>query len=51
METIDFMTARWAHLPYKLLEKVFNRIINEISGASRVTNDVSSMPQVMIEWE
>lgn len=40
VETIDFMTARWAHLPYELLEKVSNRIINEIAGISRVTYDV-----------
>ncbi|HAN54593.1 MAG TPA: GMP synthase (glutamine-hydrolyzing), partial [Pseudomonas sp.] len=44
VETIDFMTARWAHLPYELLEKVSNRIINEIEGISRVTYDVSSKP-------
>ncbi len=37
VETIDFMTARWAHLPYELLEKISNRIINEISGISRVS--------------
>ena len=51
VETIDFMTARWAHLPYDLLEKVSNRIINEISGISRVTYDVSSKPPATIEWE
>ena len=42
VETIDFMTARWAHLPYEFLEKVSNRIINEISGISRVVYDISS---------
>jgi len=51
VETIDFMTARWAHLPYDLLENISNRIINEISGISRVTYDISSKPPATIEWE
>ncbi len=51
VETIDFMTARWAHLPYDFLGKVSTRIINEISGISRVTYDISSKPPATIEWE
>ena len=51
VETVDFMTARWAHLPYEFLEKVSGRIINEISGISRVTYDISSKPPATIEWE
>ena len=51
VQTIDFMTARWAHLPYELLETVSNRIINEISGISRVTYDISGKPPATIEWE
>ena len=51
VQTIDFMTARWAHLPYELMELVSNRIINEISGVSRVTYDISGKPPATIEWE
>jgi GMP synthase (glutamine-hydrolysing) len=51
VETIDFMTARWAHLPYPFLERVSTRIINEIAGISRVTYDISSKPPATIEWE
>ena len=51
VETIDFMTARWAHLPFTVLETVSNRIINEITGISRVTYDISSKPPATIEWE
>lgn len=51
VETIDFMTARWAHLPYDFIERVSNRIINEIAAVSRVVYDVSSKPPATIEWE
>ena len=51
VETIDFMTARWAHLPYEFLEKVSLRIINEINGISRVVYDISGKPPATIEWE
>jgi GMP synthase (glutamine-hydrolysing) len=51
VETIDFMTAHWAHLPYDFLGHVSNRIINEISGISRVVYDISGKPPATIEWE
>ena len=51
VETIDFMTAHWAHLPYEFLGKVSNRIINEIDGISRVVYDISGKPPATIEWE
>lgn len=51
VETIDFMTARWAHLPYEFLGLVSNRIINEVEGISRVTYDISGKPPATIEWE
>ena len=51
VETIDFMTAHWAHLPYDLLGKVSNRIINEENGISRVVYDISGKPPATIEWE
>ncbi len=51
VETIDFMTARWAHLPYEFLGKVSNRIINEVDGISRVVYDISGKPPATIEWE
>ena len=51
VETVDFMTARWAHLPHAFLDRVSNRIINEIAGVSRVVYDVSGKPPATIEWE
>jgi len=51
VETIDFMTARWARLPYEFLERVSLRIANEISGISRVVYDISGKPPATIEWE
>jgi GMP synthase (glutamine-hydrolysing) len=47
----DAMTANWAHLPYSLLEKISNRIINEVKGINRVVYDISSKPPSTIEWE
>jgi GMP synthase (glutamine-hydrolysing) len=51
VETIDFMTARWAHLPYDFLDEVSRRIINEVDGISRVVYDISGKPPATIEWE
>ena len=51
VETIDFMTARWARLPYDFLEHVSLRIINEVDGISRVVYDISGKPPATIEWE
>ncbi|MFD0966268.1 glutamine-hydrolyzing GMP synthase [Seminibacterium arietis] len=51
VETIDFMTAHWANLPYDLLGKISNRIINEVNGISRVVYDISGKPPATIEWE
>lgn len=51
VETIDFMTARWAHLPYEFLDHVCRRIVNEVAGISRVVYDITGKPPGTIEWE
>jgi GMP synthase (glutamine-hydrolysing) len=51
VQTEDFMTAHWAELPYSLLSKVSNRIINEVRGINRVVYDISGKPPATIEWE
>jgi GMP synthase (glutamine-hydrolysing) len=51
VESIDAMTADWAHLPHTFLQKISNRIINEVPGVNRVVLDISSKPPSTIEWE
>jgi GMP synthase (glutamine-hydrolysing) len=51
VQTTDFMTAHWAHLPYDLLARVSSRIINEVRGINRVVYDISGKPPATIEWE
>ncbi len=51
VETVDFMTAQWARLPYEFLEHVSRRIVNEVAGISRVVYDISAKPPATIEWE
>ncbi len=51
VQTVDFMTAQWAHLPYEFLELVSRRIVNELPGVSRVVYDISGKPPATIEWE
>ena len=51
VETVDFMTANWKHIPYEVLGHISTRIINEVRGISRVTYDISGKPPATIEWE
>jgi GMP synthase (glutamine-hydrolysing) len=51
VETVDFMTANWAQIPYDVLGRISNRIINEVKGISRVVYDISGKPPATIEWE
>ena len=51
VNTDDFMTADWSHLPYELLARISTRIINEVKGVNRVCYDISSKPPATIEWE
>ena len=51
VNTDDFMTADWSHLPYDLLARISTRIINEVAGVNRVVYDISSKPPATIEWE
>ena len=51
VETEDFRTADWSHLPYEMLARISSRVINEVRGINRVVYDISSKPPATIEWE
>jgi GMP synthase (glutamine-hydrolysing) len=51
VESTDGMTADWVDLPYKFLQKISNKIINQVKGVNRVVYDISSKPPATIEWE
>jgi GMP synthase (glutamine-hydrolysing) len=51
VQTDDYMTADWSHLPYELLSKMSTAIINQVAGVNRVVYDISSKPPATIEWE
>jgi GMP synthase (glutamine-hydrolysing) len=51
VETDDFMTADWSKIPYEVLAKVSNRIINEVKGINRIVYDITTKPPATIEWE
>ncbi len=51
VSTIDFMTAEWSKIPFEILEKVSNRIVNEVDYVNRVVYDITGKPPATIEWE